>query len=110
MEKPHLETLSDMTEEAHARVQQAHAEINPVVAIRRGMRDAGIPADAINIDCQRTRRRILLILHDEHPDALLYQFTDLDREADDGFHQMTFSTVSTDTLFEWMEDYFSPQQ
>ena len=102
-----LESLSDLTEQAHARVQQAHGEINPVVELRRGMRDAGIPADALSIDCLRTCRRILLILHDSHPDALLYQFTDLEQEAGDSFQQLAFDQVTVDTLFEWMRDYFA---
>ena len=42
-----LKKLSDMASDAHARIQAAHQHINPVVEVRRGMRDAGIPADVI---------------------------------------------------------------
>lgn len=106
MEKSTLENLSDLTEQAHARLQETREDINPVVSLRRGMRDVGIPADAINIDCMNTRRRILLILHDDHPGALLYQFTDLDQEAGEDFQQMLLSDVTVETLYEWMLDYF----
>lgn len=101
-----LKTLSDMTSDAHARIQAAHEHINPVVEVRRGMRDAGIPADVITLDCLRTRRRITLILHDQQPDLLLYQFVTIEDEVDDNFRQMALPDVDTQTLFDWMQDYF----
>lgn len=101
-----LKVLSDMASEAHARVQQAHGHINPVVSVRRGMRDVGIPADAMTIDCLRTGRRINLILHDQQPGVLLYQFVTIDDEAGDSFRSTAFSGVSVETLIQWMEEYF----
>lgn len=107
MSEDALKTLSDQASEAHARIQQAHAHINPVVAVRRGMRDSGIPADAMTIDCLRTRRRIMLILHDAEPGMLLYQFVTMDAEVDDSFQRVALSEVGAGTLFDWMQDYFS---
>ncbi|WP_166263516.1 hypothetical protein [Marinobacter caseinilyticus] len=101
-----LKALSDKTSEAHARIQEAHQHINPVVGVRRGMRDVGIPADAITLDCLRTRRRIMLILHDEEPGTLLCQFGTLDEEASAEFQRVTLAEVKVETLFDWMQDYF----
>lgn len=101
-----LKSLSDMASDAHARIQAAHEHINPVVEVRRGMRDAGIPADAMTIDCLRTRRRITLILHDEVPGMLLYQFITIDEEVGDAFQQLPLAEVTVDTLYDWMEEYF----
>lgn len=106
MSEDPLKSLSDMASEAHTRIQQAHQHINPVVAVRRGMREAGIPADAMTIDCLRTRRRIMLILHDEQPGALLYQFVTIEEEVGNEFQQMPLTDLNTETLFDWMEDYF----
>ncbi len=106
MSEDPLKPLSDMASEAHTRIQQAYEHINPVVAVRRGMRDMGIPADAMTIDCLRARRRIMLVLHDQVPGMLLYQFITIEQEAGDQFSQMPLSDVETDTLFSWMEDYF----
>lgn len=102
-----MKNLSDIASEAHTRVQDKHQHINPVVAVRRGMRDAGIPADAMTIDCLRTRRRIVLILHDNEADTLLYQFTTLEEEAGDEFQRMPLASVDSPTLVRWMEAYFS---
>ena len=107
MSEETLEALSDMATEAHTRIQQTHQHINPVIGVRRGMRDIGIPADAMTVDCLRTRRRIVLILHDEQPGMLLYQFAAIDDEVGDDFQSMAMSDVSAGTLFDWMEDYFS---
>lgn len=106
MSEDPLKALSDMASDAHARIQATHEHINPVVEVRRGMRDAGIPADVMTIDCLRTRRRITLILHDERPGYLLYQFVTIKDEVGEEFQQMPLPEVSTRTLFDWMQDYF----
>ncbi|MBS8240916.1 hypothetical protein DYI22_10425 [Marinobacter lipolyticus] len=106
MSEDPLKTLSDMASDAHARIQAAHQHINPVVEVRRGMRDAGIPADVMTIDCLRTRRRITLILHDGQPGLLLYQFITIEDEVGDEFRQMPLSDVDVAMLVEWIQDYF----
>ncbi|MEQ9546971.1 MAG: hypothetical protein RIK85_13280 [Marinobacter sp.] len=106
MSEDPLKALSDMASDAHARIQAAHQHINPVVEVRRGMRDSGIPADVMTIDCLRTRRRITLILHDGQPGLVLYQFVTMDDEVGNDFKQMPLADVAVDTLFDWMQDYF----
>ncbi|WP_417517280.1 hypothetical protein [Marinobacter sp.] len=106
MSEDPLKALSDMASDAHARIQAAHEHINPVVEVRRGMRDAGIPADVMTIDCLRTRRRITLILHDEKPGVLLYQFVTIEDEVGEDFKEIALSDVNTSTLFGWIQDYF----
>lgn len=106
MSEEHLKSLSDMVSDAHARIQAAHKHINPVVEVRQGMRDNGIPADVITLDCLRTRRRITLILHDEQPGLMLYQFVTLEDEVGDSFESMALVDASVETLFDWMQDYF----
>lgn len=106
MSKEPLKALSDMASDAHARIQDRYEHINPVVGVRRGMRDVGIPADVMTIDCLRTQRRINLILHDEQPGVLLYQFITIEDEAGDDFQSMAFSEVDTQRLVQWMEAYF----
>ncbi|WP_286220559.1 hypothetical protein [Marinobacter apostichopi] len=106
MSEDPLKALSDMASDAHARIQAAHEHINPVVEVRRGMRDAGIPADVMTIDCLRTRRRITLILHDEQPGTLLYQFVTIEDEVGDSFQSMALTDVTVQTLVAWIQDYF----
>ena len=105
-----LETLSDRAEEAHRQLQQADAGASPMISIRRGLRDAGFPADAMNIDDMQSGKRILLVLHDEQPGILLYQFTTLEREMESDFEQMALAELDTKTLVDWMRGYFCGSQ
>ncbi|MEE4250973.1 MAG: hypothetical protein V2I38_10315 [Alcanivoracaceae bacterium] len=105
-----LKTLSDQITEAHARIQQAHADINPVVSLRRGMREKGIPADAMTIDCLRTGKRIVLILHDQQPGVLIYQFTLKDQDTDAPYQRLSLESLGVELLFEWMRNYFSDEK
>ena len=101
-----LQTLSDMASDAHARIQGSHEHINPIIEVRRSMRDQGIPADVMTIDCLRTRRRITLILHDQQPGVLLYQFITIEEEVGSDFQSIDFSDMDTQKLFQWIEEYF----
>lgn len=102
-----LQTLSDIASEAHTQVQQSDTGINPVIGLRRGMRETGIPADAMTIDCLRTRRRILLVLHDRQPDALLFQFAGIDDEDDPALSRMALAELDSDRLVTWMRNWFA---
>ncbi|MDZ7805366.1 hypothetical protein [Thiohalophilus sp.] len=106
MSEDTLKVLSDMVSDAHAGIQASHEHINPVVEVRRGMRDAGIPADVMTIDCLRTRRRITLILHDEQPGVLLYQFITIEDEVGSNFQSIALSEMDTQKLFQWIKEYF----
>lgn len=101
-----LNTLSDLVSDAHAQIQAAHEHINPVVEVRQGMRNAGIPADVLTLDCLRTQRRITLILHDQQPGMVLYQFVTRAEEVGGDFKQIPLADMGSDTLFDWMQDYF----
>jgi len=102
-----LKALSEQASKAHEKIQQRQQHINPVVGIRRGLRDSGIPADVMTIDCLRTRRRIMLVLHDGEPGTLLYQFIRLDENPGDDYQRKALSDVNCETLLNWMQDYFS---
>lgn len=106
MSEDALKALADMVSDVHARIQATHQHINPVVQVRRGMRDTGIPADVITIDCLRTRRRIMLILHDQQPGLLLYQFITIEQEVGNDFQSMPLSDLNAQALFQWVEEYF----
>lgn len=107
MSKPKLEILADFATEAHGRIQQDFETINPVVGLSRGMRANGIPADAMTIDCLKTGKRIIIILHDQQPDILQYQYSYKAQDPADDFENIPFDTLTAQTLYEWMRDYFS---
>lgn len=107
MTEPALKILSDNVSAAHARIQKDFETINPVVGVNQGMRSAGIPADLMTIDCLKTNRRILLVLHDQQPDIVQYEYTQRDVDPSMVFQKISISEVTENKLYEWIRDYFS---
>ncbi len=101
-----LETLSDRITIAHTRLQQEFAHINPVVGVNRQMRSAGIPADAITIDCLRTNKRVLLVLHDQQPEVVHMQMGYRDQDPGTTFNAVAIDAVTEQQLYDWVLGYF----
>ena len=99
--------LSEIASEAHGRIQQDFADINPVIGVMQGMRKMGIPADVMTIDCLVTKKRILVVLHDEHPGLVQYQFAFTDQDPGNEYQALKSEDVNSDTLYNWIKDYFS---
>lgn len=102
-----LKTLCDLATEAHTRIQQDFKDINPVVGVNQKMRDSGMPADIMTIDCLRSNKRIIIILHDQQPDIINYQFCYKDKDPEDEFESIPFDTLTTQVLYDWIKGYFS---
>ena len=107
MSEKNLEILSDLVTEAHSRIQQDFEYTNPIVGVSRGMRSTGIPADVMTIDCLSTGKRIIIILHDEQPEILQYQFSYKAEDPAEEFMILTFKELSDQVLYNWMKDYFT---
>jgi len=105
IEQP-LALLSDIATETHSLIQRDFKEINPVVGVSRSMRAQGIPADAMTIDCLKTDKRIILILHDDNPSAVLYQFSFKSQDPADEFLSIALEELSVQKLYDWIQSYF----
>ena len=104
---PALSKLSDIASAAHVQIQKDCENINPVIGVNRGMRNQGIPADAMTIDCLATGKRIILILHDQQADIVRYQFSFKDQDPTNVFEQIALNDITITTLYDWMKKYFS---
>ncbi len=105
MKNKNLERLCDITTKVHARIQQDFKEINPMVGVNQKMRAMGVPVDAVTIDCLKSGKRIILILHDQQPDMLSYQFSFKDKEPDKKFDHIQFNELTENKLYAWIESY-----
>ena len=105
-DKP-LSLLSDAATEAHVRIQADFEEINHVVGESQKMRSHGIPVDMMTIDCLKSGKRIIVILHDEQPGIVSYQFSFKSEDPDDKFETIPLGELTTQTLYDWMKSYFS---
>ncbi len=102
-----LETLCDITTVAHTRIQQDFQDINPIVGVSKNMRKNGVPADAMTIDCLKSGKRIIIVLHDHNPDIINYQFSFKDKDPDSKFEQLPFKKVTSTQIYDWIKVYFS---
>lgn len=102
-----LEILCDAATEAHTRIQQDFQYINPIVGVSKNMRKNGVPADAMTIDCLKSGKRIIIILHDHSPDVINYQFSFRDKDPDSKFEQLPFKDVTSTQIYNWIKTYFS---
>ncbi|WP_220718654.1 hypothetical protein [Agarivorans litoreus] len=103
-----LVSLSDMANAAHLSIQQDFAHIDPVIGISRNMRKNGVPADVMTIDCLKTSKRIIVILHDQNPEQVLYKFAFKEQDPAGDFTQIAFAEFNQQVLYGWIKSYFSP--
>ncbi len=102
-----ISRLSDIATEAHMRIQQDFEGINPVVGVTQHMRTQGVPADAMTIDCLKSGKRIILILHDEQPNIVRYQFSFRGKDPAGQFELVELNELTVQTLYGWIKSYFS---
>ncbi|MDX8382687.1 MAG: hypothetical protein R8M45_01320 [Ghiorsea sp.] len=107
MSKP-LETLCNIMSEVHAQIQRDFKDIDPIMGVNQRMREIGIASDIITIDCIKTQKRILLVLHDEQADTISYQFCFRNQDPSDTFEQLPLHELTEKILYDWIKNYFSP--
>ncbi len=103
---PALLSLSDIASQAHEKIQQDFKDLNPVIGVMQGMRKMGIPADVMSIDCLVSNKRILVVLHDDLPALIRYQYTFIDQDPGDDYHQRASKDVTCDVVYGWIKEYF----
>ena len=107
MSHKNFKELCNIATEAHTRFQQDIEDIDPIVGVNQSMRKNGVPADAMTVDCLKNGKRIILILHDEHPDSISYLFSWRDKDPDGKFTDIPFDDLTADLLLEWMKSYMA---
>lgn len=108
MSDQRLDQLSEAAAAAHARIQQDFKQINPVIGISRSMRSSGFPVDVMTIDCLKTTKRIIVILNDEQPELVSYQFSSIEAELAGEFKTVESSQLTDQLLYQWISGYFGP--
>lgn len=102
-----MKHICDAVEVAHAKVQEDFYHINPVVGLINRMRNHGIPADLMTIDCLKSGKRILVMVHDSQPEVVNYQFCLRDEDPLDEFESIAIGKLTAQTLYDWMKETFS---
>ncbi len=103
---PQLRKLCDITTQAHTDIQKNFSDINPIVGVSYKMRESGVPADVMTIDCLKTSKQIIIVLHDSQPEIFNYQYSFKDKNPGTKFETYAMSDLSSEVLFNWIKDYF----
>ena len=85
--------LSDIASEAQANIQRDFSDIDPIIGLMRNLRKSGFAADAMTIDSLVTGKRILLILHDDKPEQLAWQWCYRDKDPAMEFNYIALASV-----------------
>ena len=101
-----LDNLYIIATEAHARIQKDFTELNPVIGVSQKMREVGVPSDVMTIDCKKSGKRIILILNDNEPETITFQYTFIDKDPDKKFQQIKFTELTSEELYQWIKGYF----
>lgn len=104
-----LEQLFEIAQAAHAAIQRDFEKIDPLIGVSQNMRTSGIPADVMTVDCLRTRRRIIFILHDQQPEQLSYLFSEMDTDPVSEFQDIALSDMTEQKFYDWVTEYFSSE-
>lgn len=94
--------LCDLAQLAQAQIQQDTPDIDPIVAINHGLRKSGFSADALTITNNKTNKRILMILHDDKPDTVDYEFGSASEDPTFKFNTIELEKLTQQQLYNWM--------
>jgi len=94
--------LCDLAQLAQTQIQQDTPDIDPIVAINHGLRKSGYAADALTITNQKANKRILMILHDDKPDTVDYEFGLASEDPSFEFNTIELKKLTQQKLYDWM--------
>jgi len=106
MKQDKIYEIGDIAADAQVKIQQAYKNLDPVVSISRAMRKSGFPADTMTIECLTSKKRILVILHDDHPQNISYQFGFSNEDPGPDFISLATDALTPELIFEWIKEYF----
>ncbi len=106
MEENRLHKFADIVQLAQAAIQKDFTDINPLISLSSHLRSHGFAADILTIDEPLTKKRIMMVLHDEKPEQIDYQlsFTDSDPAAD--FLEVAQKALTEEKLYVMIKEYF----
>ncbi|MEH6823236.1 MAG: hypothetical protein V7629_04900 [Motiliproteus sp.] len=107
MSNQDIYALADIAEAAQVEIQENFNQIDPIIGVSRRLRQSGFPVDVMTIDCLQSGKRITLLVNDEKPGQVSYQFGFKDRAPDRVFTDVAFQQLTRSQLCRWIQSYFS---
>lgn len=95
--------LFDFAQLAQTQIQQDMADIDPVVTINSSLRKSGVAAEVLTVGNPKTNKHILMILHDDKPDIVDYDFGLSSEDPAFNFNTIHLSELTQLKLYERMK-------
>lgn len=104
MQNTRLKALTEMMTNVADQIKLT-LNVTLLVGISHKLRAMGIPADTITIDCLKSNKRILIVLHDQQPYTVNYQYMFVGTDPNNEFVQIDNENFSEESLFSIIANY-----
>lgn len=105
--KPSLKLLSEIIAQGNDLFYSKNSTVDTVIGIMdKSLRQQGMSADAISVDCIPLNKKIVFLIHDEAPEQVNIAFGNKVGDID-STEQLTLTELTVDTIVEFMQSYFS---
>ncbi|MGR6873209.1 hypothetical protein ACU6U9_13070 [Pseudomonas sp. HK3] len=94
--------LSEIAKLAQADIQDAYPDVDPIIGISHNLRNAGFAADTLTIDNRANDTRIIMILHDNKPDVVDYEFAQISKDPSFEFTEIALADLTESKLLQMM--------
>lgn len=85
--------LSEVAKLAQADIQARYPNVDPIIGISHNLRKSGFAADTLTIDNRANDKRIIMIIFDNDPENVQYEYARISQDP-----KFEFSTVSLKEL------------
>ena len=105
MKEP-LKTLSETIAEANDLFYEKNKSIDTVIGIMdKTLRQQGMSADAVSVECVPLNKKIVFLVHDDHPQLVNIAFGNKTGDISESA-QHALNDLSVSDIVEFMLDYF----
>ncbi|NVK38350.1 MAG: hypothetical protein HWE18_10520 [Gammaproteobacteria bacterium] len=94
--------LSDIAKLAQAQIQQDFPELDPIIGISHNLRNAGFAADTLTIDNIRNDKRIVMIVFDDQPEQVQYEYCRISQDPNFEFTIIALNDLTQDQFYAMM--------
>ncbi len=94
--------LSDIAKLAQTQIQQDYPNLDPIIGISHNLRMAGFAADTLTIDNISNDKRIVMIIFDDQPEQVQYEFCRISQDPSFEFTTIAIKNLTQERFYAMM--------
>lgn len=99
--------LSDIAKLAQAQIQLDYPDLDPIIGISHNLRNVGFAADTLTIDNIRNDKRIVMIVFDDKPDQVQYEYCRISQDPNFEFTTLALKELTQERFYAMMVEALS---